>query len=208
VLDVVRQLAARGVVVSAGHSMATYDEAQRGFEAGVRYGTHLFNAMPMLHHRDPALPGALLSDSRAVIGLIPDGIHVHPALIKLIWQIKGRRGVNVVSDAIAALAMPPGTYHLNDLEIIVTEHESRLPDGTIAGSIVSLDQAVRNVVAYTGCAPEDAIATATSTPADVLHLGHERGRVQTGYHADLVLLTPELKVITTIVGGNIVYRSE
>jgi N-acetylglucosamine-6-phosphate deacetylase len=207
-LDVVRQLAARGVVVSAGHSMATYDEAQRGFEAGVRYGTHLFNAMPMLHHRDPALPGALLSDSCAVIGLIPDGIHVHPALIKLIWQIKGRRGVNVVSDAIAALAMPPGTYHLNDLEIIVTEHESRLPDGTIAGSIVSLDQAVRNVVAYTGCAPEDAIATATSTPADVLHLGHERGRVQTGYHADLVLLTPELKVITTIVGGNIVYRSE
>ena len=110
-------------------------------------------------------------------------------------------------DAIAALGMPPGTYHLNDLEIIVTERESRLPNGTIAGSIVSLDEAVRNLMAYTGCAPEDAITTATSTPADVLGLGHERGRVQAGYCADLVLLTPELKVATTIVGGNVVYRN-
>lgn len=206
-LPVIRQLAARGVVVSAGHSMATYDEAQRAFEAGVRYGTHLFNAMSSLHHRDPALPGALLSYADAVVGLIPDGIHVHPALVKLIWQIKGRRGVNVVSDAIAALGMPPGTYHLNDLDIIVTECESRLPDGTIAGSIVSLDEAVRSLVAYTGCTPEDAITTATSTPADVLAIGHERGRVQAGYCADLVLLTPELKVTTTIVGGNVVYRN-
>lgn len=206
-IDVIEQLAARGVVVSAGHSMATYAEAQRGFEAGVGYGTHLFNAMSSLGHREPALPGALLSHADAVVGLIPDGIHVHPALVQLIWQIKGPRGVNLVSDAIAALGMPPGTYHLNDLEIVVTERESRLLNGTIAGSIVSLDEAVRNLVAYTGCASEDAITTATSTPADVLHLGHERGRVQAGYRADLVLLTPELEVTTTIVGGNIVYRN-
>jgi len=207
-LDLVRQLASRGVVVSAGHSMATYHEANAGFEAGVRYGTHLFNAMSSLDHREPALPGALLSHPTTVVGVIPDGIHVHPALVKLIWQIKGRRGVNLVSDAMAALGMPPGTYWLNDFEVTVTERDARLANGALAGSILPLDQAVRNFIAYTGCSRTDALATVTSTPADLLGLGHQRGRVQEGQIADLVLLTPDLQVVTTIAAGTVVYRHE
>ena len=91
-LEVIEALSGRGVLVSAGHSMATYDEAMAGFDAGIRYGTHLFNAMPSLLHRDPGLPGALLTDERPTVGLIADGIHTHPAIVKLVWQALGRGG--------------------------------------------------------------------------------------------------------------------
>ena len=107
-LEVDRTLAARGVVVSTGHSMATYDEAVAGFDAGARYGTHLFNAMPSLGHRDPGLPGALLSDDRMTVGFIADGIHTHRSIIDLVWRMLGPRRMNLVTDAMAALGMPRG----------------------------------------------------------------------------------------------------
>ena len=108
VLDLIRALSDRGVLVSAGHSMATYDQAEAGFDAGARYGTHLFNAMPALGHRDPGLPGALLTDDRVIVGLIADGIHTHPSVIKLVWQALGGERLNLVTDAMAALGMAAG----------------------------------------------------------------------------------------------------
>src|SRR5262249_21722540 len=140
-LEVVRALRERGVLVSAGHSMADYDQARAALDAGVCYGTHLFNAMPALDHRAPGLAGALLTDERAVAGLIPDGIHVHPAVIQLIWRSKGPAQVNLVSDAMAALGNPPGRYRLGAFEVIVDQTSARLSDGRLAGSISSLDQA-------------------------------------------------------------------
>ena len=202
-LDVIRHLTGRGVIVSAGHSMATYAQAEAGFAAGTRYGTHLFNAMSPLAHREPGLPGALLATPDQVVGLIPDGTHVHPGLIRVIWAAKGPRETSVVSDAMAALGMAPGQYKLNDYEVIVSEKDARLPDGTLAGSVLAMDDAVRNLIAFTGCTLPEALATVTTTPADLLGIGGERGRIRPGLIADLVLLTEDLHVAQTITAGQV-----
>ena len=206
-LPVIAALSSRGVVVSAGHSMATYDQALAGFAAGLRYGTHLFNAMSPLDHRQPGLPGALLSNPGLVTGLIPDGIHVHPGLIPLIWAAKGSAGLNLVSDAIGALGMPPGKYRLKDFELFVSDKGSRLADGTLAGSVLPIDQALRNLISYTGCSLPEALATITTTPAKLLDIDDQRGRIAPGLIADLLLLTPDLQVTTTIAAGSIVYQT-
>lgn len=202
---VIRRLAAQGVVVSAGHSLATFAQAQAGFAAGTRYGTHLFNAMPPLLHREPGLAGALLAAPGQVVGLIADGIHIHPGLIRIVWAAKRGAGLNLVTDAMAALGMAPGRYLLNDLAVIVSEQDARLADGTLAGSVLSLDQAVRNLIAFTDCTLPEALATVTTTPADLLGIGHARGRIAAGMIADLALLTPDLRVAMTIAAGEIAW---
>lgn len=207
-LPVIEALAARGVLVSAGHSAATYEEAMTGFDAGVRYGTHLFNAMPSLLARDPGLVGALLTDDRPFVGLIADGIHTHPAMIKLVWQALGPRRLNLVTDAMGALGMPPGKHLLGDYEVFVDGVSCRLASGTLAGSILSMDQALRNLTSLTGCALEEALQTMTTTAARALGLEHERGQVAPGYIADMVLLSPDLHVRGTIVDGELVYTAE
>ena len=204
--DVIAALRDRGVVISAGHSLATYEEAHAGFDRGIRYGTHMGNAMPPFDHRAPGLIGALLADPRPTVGLIPDGIHIHPGLIALALRSKGAVHVSVVTDAMAALGTPPGRYALGDFEVTVDAASARLSDGRLAGSILSLDQGVRNFMEFTGCTLREAIATVTTTPADLLGLA-DRGRIQPEAIADLVLLTPDRQVVMTIVRGEIAYQS-
>jgi len=201
-LNVIRELRGRGVVVSAGHSSATYDQALAGLDAGITYGTHIFNAMTALHHRQPGLPGALLADPRATVGLIADGIHVHPTLCKLIWQVKGSHGLTLVSDAMAALGMPSGEYVLGDYHVQVDDTTARLNDGTLAGSILTPDAALRNLMAFTGASLAEALPTLTSAPARLLGLAG-RGELVPGNLADLALLTPNLQVAATWVEGEL-----
>ncbi|HKP53576.1 MAG TPA: N-acetylglucosamine-6-phosphate deacetylase [Chloroflexia bacterium] len=204
-LSVVSALVARGVVVSAGHSMATFEEARAGIEAGISYGTHLFNAMPALEHREPGLVGAMLTDDNVTVGIIADGVHLHPAVVALIWRAKGPAHLNMVTDAMAGLGMPPGVYKLGNEDVTVDERSARLPDGRLAGSVLSLDQAVRNLVEFTGCHAAEAIAVVTSVPASILGLSKSHGRIAPGYVADMTLLTSDLHVVTTIVGGEVVF---
>ena len=206
-LEVARQLAAQGVLVSAGHSMATVEQAQAGFAAGIRYGTHLFNAMPPLEHRAPGLAGALLAEPEVTIGVIADGVHLHPAALALAWQAKKPLGLTLVSDAMAAMGMPPGRYQLGDYEVIVDASAARLPDGRLAGSRLSLDEALRHFIFATGCTPAEAVATVTTAPARLLGL-HDRGRVAQGCRADLVLLTQEMHVAATWVAGRKLFEAE
>ena len=205
-LDLVAVLTERGVAVSAGHSNATYAEAQAGFDGGICYGTHLFNAMPAVHHREPGLTGALLTDPRLTVGVIADGVHAHPAMVRLAWQTLGNTRLNLVTDAMAALGMPPGQHLLGDYDVIVDETSARLADGTLAGSILSLDAALRNLVAFAECSLAEALPTVTTTPARLLGLSGQRGQLAPGFLADLVLLSPELDVVMTIVEGRIAYR--
>jgi len=207
-LDIIATLKERGVVVAAGHSIASYEETRLGIVVGIRYATHLFNAMISLHHREPGLVGALLADERVTVGLIPDGIHVHRSLIKLIWLIAGDGRISLVTDAMAALGMPPGTYSLGDSKVTVTRKEARLADGTLAGSVLSLDRALRNLINFTGCSPADALRTVTTTPATLLGLSRRKGQIAPGFDADLVLATPDFTVVATIVAGQVAYRSE
>jgi N-acetylglucosamine-6-phosphate deacetylase len=192
--------------------MATYDEAMAGFAAGIRYGTHLFNAMPAFNHRDPGLPGALLTDPRVVVGFIADGVHTHPSVIGLVWRALGGRRLSLVSDAMAALGMPSGQHRLGDFDVWVDATSARLADGTLAGSILALDQALRNLMTGAGgtspaggCTLAAALPAVTTTPADLLGLGVTRGRLAPGHQADLTLLTPDLLVQATIVAGRVVY---
>ena len=207
-LEVIVALADRGVLVSEGHSTATYDQAEAGIDAGARYGTHLFNAMPALGHRDPGLPGALLTDERAVVGFIADGVHTHPSVIKLLWQALEGTRLNLVTDAMAALGMPAGIHVLGDYEVTVDATSARLADGTLAGSILSLDQALRNLIDIAGCTLAEALPTVTTTPARAIGLDGERGRIEPGYAADMVLLTSDLHVRATISEGEVVYSAD
>ena len=204
-LPVIDALRRQGIVVSAGHSDCTLSQAEAGFAAGVAWGTHLFNAMAPLHHREPGLAGALLS-STVPCGLIADGQHVHPAVVKLAWRAKGPQGLTLVTDAMAATGMPPGRYRLADAEVLVDDTTARLADGTLAGSILTMDQALRNVQRFTGCSLADALVMASTTPAAVLGLA-QMGRIAAGCVADLVFLDHAGHVTRTLLAGKSVYQA-
>jgi N-acetylglucosamine-6-phosphate deacetylase len=207
--NLVRRLKDRGVIVFAGHSLATFEQAQTAFSWGVRGGTHLFNAMPPLETRAPGLIGALLTTPGVVFGLIVDGIHVHPANVRLAWATQPD-GLILVTDAMAALGMSPGTYCLGDFDVQVDQVSARLVDGTLAGSILTANTAVANLAKFVRCSPAQALAAFSARPADLLGL-QEYGRLRVGNRADLTLLDWEqdAKVLATFVAGQLVYqRSE
>jgi len=167
-LVVAADLASRGVVVSAGHSAATFDQARAGFDAGITAVTHLFNAMAPLDHREPGLAGAALADPRVTIGLIPDGLHVHPAVVALVWRLAGPDRLAIVSDATAALGQPPGAHRLAGRDVEFVEGAVRLPGGVLAGSALGLDAGVRNLATFAGIDPALACRAATAVPARLL----------------------------------------
>ena len=203
-LETIAALARQGVTVSAGHSLATRAEAEAGIAAGIRMGTHLFNAMPAMEHRTANLTGVLLTDDRVGFGLIADGIHIDPLMVKLAWQLKGGRGFVLVTDAMAALGMPPGGSRLGGYDVMVDESSARLADGTLAGSILTEDAALRNLMCFTGCTLAQAAETITGMPAQLLGL-RDRGQLQPGMRADLVLLDADHAVLATWVGGELAF---
>jgi N-acetylglucosamine-6-phosphate deacetylase len=205
-LAAVAWLCARGIVVSAGHSGATYDQARAAFAAGVTMGTHLFNAMTPFHHREPGLPGALLTEPGIRASLIADGLHVHPAALRLAYAARGAAGLALVSDAMAALGMGEGRYQLSGQAVTVDAESARLADGTLAGSVVPLDAALRTMVNEAGCTVAAAVRMASQTPAEVLGLT-DRGRIAAGMRADLIVLDPALRVRLTVIAGRVVWEA-
>jgi N-acetylglucosamine-6-phosphate deacetylase len=202
-LEVIGALVERGVVVSLGHTPATAAQAETAIDAGARWVTHLFNAMAPMHHREPGLAGVALTDERVHVGLIPDGIHVHPLVVTAAQRALGDR-LTLVTDAVAALGMPPGRQTVGRTEVKIDDTGVRLVDGTLAGSNLAMDQAVRNLVAFTGCDAETAIRAATTSPARLLG-DPDRGALTAGGAEDAVVLTGDLHVVSTYVGGELVF---
>jgi N-acetylglucosamine-6-phosphate deacetylase len=194
-VDAVERLVASGRVVSIGHSTATYEQSMTAFDAGATMVTHLFNGMGALHHREPGLVGAALADDRVAACLIADLVHLHPAVLRAAFRAKGPAGTVLVTDAVAFRAARVGR-----LEIGLVDGAPRLADGTLAGSALTMDQAIRNVVNAAGIPWEDAVAAATTTPARVLGLT-DRGVIEPGRRADLVLLDRDLVIRGVWVGG-------
>lgn len=199
-----REMVERGVLVSLGHTNATYEEFVAGIDAGARKATHLFNAMSSIHHREPGAMVATMVDDRITAGLIPDGIHSHPATVRLAIKTKGVDSIVVVSDMMAACGMSPGTYPLASKSVIVTEDSARLEDGTLAGSILTMDQALRNLVDWSECTPAEAIHMMTAVPARLLD-DPSRGRLVVGARADITAWNRDLQPQHTMVGGEVLW---
>jgi N-acetylglucosamine-6-phosphate deacetylase len=203
-VGLIERLVAGGITVSVGHTAATPDDIADAKASGLTYVTHLFNAMTPFNHRAPGPIGAVLADAHLVAGLICDGIHVDPVAIAMAWRALGPTRTSLVSDAVAALGMPYGRLNVAGFEIIHDETGVRTVDGVLAGSALALDQAVRNLIAFTGCTLADALSTVTTTPADVLGLT-DRGRLRVGARADLTVLDADANLVATIVAGTLVH---
>ena len=206
-LEAVARLAGEGILVSLGHSGAGYEQAVAAARAGARMATHLFNAMGPLHHRAPGLAGAALTFPTLVPSLIPDGHHVHPAIVRLAARARGPLDFVAITDSVPAAALPPGQYGWRGERVAWDGETVRLPDGTLAGSGLSPIEALRRLIAITGLSLSEALPAFTSTPARLLGQEQERGAIESGARADLLLLTSDLRVHTTLVGGQVAYRA-
>jgi N-acetylglucosamine-6-phosphate deacetylase len=203
-LDRIRRLVDRGVLVSLGHSEATFEQFEAAIDAGARMATHLFNAMSQLDSRAPGVVGAALVDERVTVGLIADGIHTHPASLALTAAAKGTDRIALVSDMMAAAGMPPGAYSLNDIPVTVDATSARLEDGRLAGSILTMDAAVRNMTNWGSVPLASALTMASTVPARLLNL-EDLGTLAPGKSADLVVLDASLQVVETWSAGVKIY---
>lgn len=196
----IREATARGVTVSLGHSDATAAQARAGIEAGGRHVTHTFNAMRGLDHRDPGMAGIALGDDRLSAELICDGVHVAPDAVRIWWRAKGPERAVLITDALSATGMGDGTFQLGTFDIEV--HGNRCEHkGTLAGSVLTLDGAVRNLMSFAGAELAQSIRAATVNPARVAGVSGRKGALVEGADADMVVLTPRGDVVRSIVRG-------
>jgi N-acetylglucosamine-6-phosphate deacetylase len=184
----------RGVVVSAGHSNVAFEAAYGALDGQVSGVTHLFNAMSAMHHREPGLPGAAFAHPRAVCGLIADGLHVHPEMVGLAFRMLGPDRVCLITDAIAAAGMEEGEYRLATRTVYVDGGVPRLGSGAIAGSVLTMREAFKNILAFTGCTVAEAARMTSTSPARLVGEGRRKGRLVPGYDADVTVLAPDLSV--------------
>ncbi len=192
----------QGVVVALGHSDATYDETMRAIDLGARHAVHLFNAFRAFHHREPGIVGAILTDARVTAELIADGVHVEPAALRLAVAAKGPDGVILVSDATSATGMPEGSYQLGPIRVTVRAGVCRNEEGHLAGSVLTLDRALRTMVKL-GFELSQVVRMLTLNPARLLGLDGHKGVIAPGADADVVFLGPDLEVRGTVIGGRL-----
>lgn len=203
-LDCIREVYEDGrVLVSMGHTGATYDEAVAGIEAGVRHATHLFNAMTPLMHRNPGVVGAALSDDNVSCELIADTFHVNKGLFGLVAKIKKDK-LCLITDCMRAGGMPDGYYTLGGQPVKKTGIQCLLEDGTIAASVLKLNEAVRNLYENTDLSINEAVACASLNPARALGVDDKIGSLETGKCADIIIFDDQFNIQKTIIGGNTV----
>ncbi|WP_426804305.1 N-acetylglucosamine-6-phosphate deacetylase [Stenotrophomonas sp. SrG] len=200
-LDSVRALVERGVIVAAGHTAATYEEARAGLEAGIRGFTHLYNAMSPLTGREPGAVGAALEDRGSWVGIIADGVHVHPASLRVALATKPQGKVMLVTDAMPPVGADSPSYELYGEVITAVDGVVRNAAGSLAGSALDMATAVRNAVDLLGLSLEEAARMASRYPAQFLNVDDRLGEIAEGYQADLVLLDDALQVRATWIAG-------
>ena len=202
-LEAAQRFSGAGVLVGAGHTGASFEQAQQGVAAGVRFATHVFNAMPAIRHREPGAVAAFLLDRRVTVGLVADGVHVAPAVMDLVVRARAGTGIALTTDQTSAAGCPPGRYRLGTQPVISDGRVVRQLDGTLAGSAATMDHLVRHAASLAGL--RRAVAMASAAPARALKLAR-LGRIGEGLPADLVVLDDSLRVRATLVGGRIAYR--
>ncbi len=200
--EVIAEAARRGVAVSLGHSDANLEQARRGFKAGGHHATHTFNAMRPLDHKDPGILGEVLTNNGMTADVIADGIHVHPEAVDLLVRAKGIENITLISDALSATGMPEGKYFLGTMEVEVKDRRC-LHNGTLAGSVLTLNHAVRNLMDFARVDLQQAVRAATANPAKVANI-RGKGVIEPGADADFVVLTSTGELRATVIGGEVV----
>jgi N-acetylglucosamine-6-phosphate deacetylase len=208
-LSFISVLKEKGMVISIGHSEAAYELAIESFERGISHATHLFNAMAGFQPREPGVIGAVLDSDKVTAEIIADGVHVHPASLRMAIRQKGEEKICLVTDSMNAAGLGDGVYRVGNLETIVSGGEVRLKEsGALAGSILTLNRAVKNIIRWAGVTVSQAINMAAANPARVLGLEDKIGSIQAGKYANFAIFDEEFNVIDTIVRGRSVLRGK
>ncbi len=205
-IEFVKEVKQHDIHFSIGHSNATYEEAVKGFEGGIDSTTHMFNAMTGLHHRDPGVVGAVFK-KKPYFEVIADKVHVHEALFDILGDCIGKEKMILVTDGMCACRMAPGTYNLGGQEVIVDDTSARLTSGALAGSILRMNQAVRNIKENTNYPLNEIINMASANPARMLDL-IGLGKIEVGYQADFIIFDENIDIKETIVNGITRYRKD
>lgn len=205
-LPIVRSLVDSGVIASFGHSNASYEQTLDGFDAGLSHVTHLFNAMPSIHHRSPGPLVAIFRTGHITAQLITDGVHIHPAVLKLAFELLGPNRTIAITDGMQAIGLGDGKFVYNGIEYESREGTARYKDGTLIGTALGLNQMLQRLMTFTNCPLDVAIKTVTENPARLLGLADRKGAIAAGKDADLVLLEHDLSVRTAIVAGKVVFE--
>ncbi len=198
--EMIQTARAAGLIVSLGHTDATYEVARAAIDRGASHAAHVFNAMRPFSHRETGVLGAVLTDPRVTTEVIADGVHVDDAAIRLLLAAKGIERVVLVSDGISATGMPDGTYQLGTFDVVVSSGVCRNLEGRLAGSTLTLDRAIRHIVSL-GVRLAEAVRMATEVPAMRLGLAGKKGVIAPGADADLVMLTPDLQIAGVMARG-------
>ncbi len=207
-LDFIRALRAQDIIVSIGHTNATYAETMAAIKAGCSHATHLFNAMRGIHQREPGATGALLLSNEVTAELIVDGFHLHPAIADMVLRLKGWERLMLITDAMRAKCLRDGQYDLGGQTVNVFAGRATLSDGTLAGSTLRMPAAIKNMQQFTDCSLIDAIHMATRNPAHLLDVYGRKGSIEMGKDADLVILNEQLDVCLTMREGSIVFAED
>lgn len=205
-LEFVRYLDKNGVVASIGHTDAVYEEMEKAVKAGAKHVTHLFNGMRGIHHREPGAAGAALLFKELMVELIADGIHVHPEVMKLISRAKGTDGMILITDAMRAKCLKNGIYDLGGQDVSVSGGKALLADGTLAGSILKMNDSIKNTINATEISLEEAVKMASSNPAKQLKVFDRKGSIALGKDADITVLTSDYQVDLTICRGEVAFK--
>lgn len=207
-LEMVRYLKENGVIPSIGHTDATFEQVSEAIDAGANHVTHLYNQMRGLHHREPGVVGAAFLRDELKAEMIVDGVHVHPEMVNLAYKQKKSKGLLLITDSMRAKCLKNGTYDLGGQEVIVQDGKAVLGDGTLAGSILKLGHAVKNVLQYTGCTISEVIEMASVNPAKQLNVYNRKGSLAAGKDADIVILDDQMNVYMTFCRGEVAFNKE
>jgi N-acetylglucosamine-6-phosphate deacetylase len=205
-MELVQFLMRKGIIASIGHSDATFTEVNQAIRAGATHITHLFNQMRGLHHREPGVVGAAFLQNELMVELIADGIHVSPEMVKLSYQQITSERLILITDAMRAKSLGEGEYELGGQKVFVKNGEALLSDGTLAGSVLTMGDAFKNIIKYTGCSIEDAIKMSATNPAKQIGVFDRKGSLKEGKDADLVILDENLEVYMTFCKGQLAYH--
>jgi N-acetylglucosamine-6-phosphate deacetylase len=205
-LGIIRSLVKSGTIASFGHSNATYEQTLDGFDAGISHVTHLFNAMPSIHHRSPGPLVAIFQSEHITAQVITDGVHIHPAVLNFAYEKLGPDRTFPITDGMQAIGLGDGMFVYNGIEYESKAGAARYKDGTLIGTAIGLSQIIERFIEFTDCPLDTAIRMVTQNPAGLLGRENKKGSIAVGKDADLILLDDNLSVHTTIVAGKIVFQ--